>query len=86
VRVLSSALDEGLGPEYAVGRPRIHPVGRQVHAEPEIEPEAVAALEEAGYDVRVWDARHHYFGGVSLLGRDGGGADPRRSGSALSLP
>jgi gamma-glutamyltranspeptidase/glutathione hydrolase len=85
VQVLSGILDERLDPDAAVARPRIHPVGRSVNAEGGTAPEAVEALEEAGYAVRVWGARHHYFGGVSLLGRGGGAADPRRSGSALAL-
>ena len=38
-----------------------------------------------GYDVRLWDELHHYFGGVSVVGRTGAGADPRRSGLALPL-
>jgi hypothetical protein len=35
--------------------------------------------------VRLWNALHHYFGGVSLIARAGAGADPRRSGKALTL-
>jgi hypothetical protein len=31
--------------------------------------------------VRRWAAPHHYFGGVSAVGRRGAGADPRRSGA-----
>jgi gamma-glutamyltranspeptidase/glutathione hydrolase len=86
VQTLSGVLDEGLAPQEAVDRPRLHPVGRLVNLEPGLEPGAAAALAEAGYNVRAWEARHHYFGGVSLLGRAGGAADPRRSGSALALP
>jgi hypothetical protein len=36
--------------------------------------------------VQRWPERHHYFGGVSLSGRSGAGADPRRSGAAVSVP
>jgi hypothetical protein len=57
-----------------------------VRIEPGFEEEALAALEEAGYDVRRFSAIHHYFGGVSLRARSGGAADPRRSGKALALP
>lgn len=84
-QVLAGVLDEGLAPQDAVDRPRLHRVEGVVHVEPGIEPEAVAALEEAGLDVRPWPAPHHYFGGVSLVARAGGGADPRRSGAALAL-
>jgi gamma-glutamyltranspeptidase/glutathione hydrolase len=86
VQVLSGILDEGLAPQEAVDRPRLHSAGEIVRIEPGFEDEALAALEEAGYDVRRFDALHHYFGGVSLLARSGGAADPRRSGAALALP
>jgi gamma-glutamyltranspeptidase / glutathione hydrolase len=36
--------------------------------------------------VRRWPGVHHYFGGVSLIGRSGAAADPRRSGHAATLP
>jgi hypothetical protein len=32
--------------------------------------------------VRRWAARHHYFGGVSIVSARGAAADPRRSGTA----
>ena len=62
------------------------PWDQVVRIEPGFEPEALDALAEAGYDVRPFGARHHYFGGVSLLARTGAGADPRRSGAALLVP
>jgi gamma-glutamyltranspeptidase / glutathione hydrolase len=86
VQVLSGILDEGLAPQEAVDRPRLHCAGEIVRIEPGFEEEALAALEEAGYDVRRFSAIHHYFGGVSLRARSGGAADPRRSGKALALP
>ena len=39
-------------------------------------------LAERGWNVRRWQARHHYFGGVSVVSRRGAAADPRRSGAA----
>jgi hypothetical protein len=45
----------------------------------------VDALLAQEYDVRLWEARHHYFGGVSVTARAGAAADPRRSGAALTL-
>jgi gamma-glutamyltranspeptidase/glutathione hydrolase len=86
VQVLSGILDEGLAPQEAVDRPRLHSAGEIVRIEPGFEEEALTALEEAGYDVRRFSALHHYFGGVSLLARSGAAADPRRSGKALALP
>jgi gamma-glutamyltranspeptidase/glutathione hydrolase len=84
-QVLSGILDEGLSPQDAVDRPRLHSAGEIVRIEPGFAEEAYVALEEAGYDVRRFSAIHHYFGGVSLLARSGGAADPRRSGAALAL-
>jgi gamma-glutamyltranspeptidase / glutathione hydrolase len=86
VQVLSGILDEGLDPETAVERPRLHSTGDIVRMEPGFAEEAYSALEQAGYDVRRFDAQHHYFGGVSLLARSGGAADPRRTGAVLALP
>jgi pimeloyl-ACP methyl ester carboxylesterase len=42
-------------------------------------------LAAAGLQVRRWPGRHHYFGGVSLIGRSGAAGDPRRSGHAATL-
>jgi gamma-glutamyltranspeptidase / glutathione hydrolase len=86
VQVLSGILDEGLAPQDAVDRPRLHSAGEIVRVEPGFEDEALQALADAGYDVRRFSTIHHYFGGVSLLARTGGAADPRRSGAALALP
>jgi gamma-glutamyltranspeptidase / glutathione hydrolase len=84
-QVLSGILDEGLLPQEAVDRSRMHSTGELVHLEPGFQPEAVAALETEGYSVKRWDALHHYFGGVSLVARSGAAADPRRSGASLLL-
>ena len=78
-------VDEGLLPQEAVDRPRVHPVGAVVNAEPGVDEAGLAALEAAGRTVQRWPGLNHYFGGVSLIGRAGGAADPRRSGAALSL-
>jgi gamma-glutamyltranspeptidase/glutathione hydrolase len=84
-QVLSGILDEKLPPQEAVDRPRLHSTGSLVHLEPGFDESAVDTLLEHGYDVRLWEARHHYFGGVSVAARAGAAADPRRSGAALHL-
>lgn len=90
VQVLSGVTVEGLAPAAAVERPRLHPADAadgavRVHAEAGLEDSALEALDAAGYDVRRWNSRHHYFGGVSLVARDGAGGDSRRDGAALLL-
>jgi gamma-glutamyltranspeptidase / glutathione hydrolase len=81
VGVLGAVLHEGLEPQAAIERPRFHPAGAAVNAEPGVDEQWLSALEEQGRMVRRWAGRHHYFGGVSALGRLGAGADPRRSGA-----
>jgi gamma-glutamyltranspeptidase/glutathione hydrolase len=85
VQVLSGILDDHLSAGDAVDRPRLHPIGNLVHLEPGLPDRFQAALEGAGYTVRVWPALHHYFGGVSLVSRSGAAGDPRRSGAARHL-
>jgi gamma-glutamyltranspeptidase/glutathione hydrolase len=83
--VLSGVLVERLAPEDAVARPRLHPTPQLVDAEPGVDEAALAELEASGRTVRRWERLHHYFGGVSCVGRDGAAGDPRRSGAALQL-
>jgi gamma-glutamyltranspeptidase/glutathione hydrolase len=80
--VLAGVLDEGLEADAAVARPRVHPTLQLVDAEPGVDEAALASLEEQGRSVRRWDSIHHYFGGVSCVGRTGAAGDPRRSGAA----
>jgi gamma-glutamyltranspeptidase / glutathione hydrolase len=81
VGVLAGVLAGGLEPQAAIDRPRFHPAGDVVNAEPGVDETFLTELEAAGRTVRRWAARHHYFGGVSALGVAGAGADPRRSGA-----
>jgi gamma-glutamyltranspeptidase/glutathione hydrolase len=79
--VLAGVLDEGLEPQAAVDRPRFHPAAGVVNAEPGVDEGALERLEASGRTVRRWPELHHYFGGVSVVGREGAAADPRRSGA-----
>ncbi len=81
VGVLSGIVDERLDPQDAVDRPRVHVSGGVVNAEPGVDEGALQLLELSGLAVRRWPALHHYFGGVSGVGRQGAAADPRRSGA-----
>jgi gamma-glutamyltranspeptidase / glutathione hydrolase len=85
VGVTAAILDEAVDPQAAVDRPRVHRAGSVVNAEPGVDEEALVELEARGLDVRRWPARHHYFGGVSLIARRGAAADLRRSGVAAVL-
>lgn len=83
--VTAGILDEGLDPETAVVRPRVHPIPGVVDAEPGVDERALTLLEEQGRTVRRWDDIHHYFGGVSCVGRRGAAGDPRRAGAGIVL-
>jgi gamma-glutamyltranspeptidase/glutathione hydrolase len=85
VGVAAGVLDEGLSPQEAVERPRFHPAAGVVNAEPRVDEKGLALLEQRGWSVRRWQARHHYFGGVSLIAPSGAAGDPRRSGGARTL-
>ncbi len=81
VGVLAAILHEGAAPQAAIDRPRFHPADGVVNAEPGVDEAWLARLEARGRVVRRWPALHHFFGGVSAVGRAGAGADPRRSGA-----
>jgi gamma-glutamyltranspeptidase / glutathione hydrolase len=85
VQVLAGILDEGLDPAQAIARPRLHAAGRTVHAEPPLGEAAAQALAADGWEVVLWQGRHHYFGGTSVVARTGAAGDPRRDGAALTL-
>ena len=86
LQVTAGVLDEGRDPQEAVDRPRLHPAAGLVHLEPGFDAATTEALQGQGYEVRVWPDRHHYFGGVSVVTRNGCAGDPRRSGTATPLP
>jgi len=85
VGVAQGILDLRLDPQDAVDRPRFHPADEIVNAEPGVDETFLQALERTGRSVRRWRSLHHYFGGVSAVGRNGVAADPRRSGAARRL-
>ncbi len=84
VTVLAGVLDEGLTPQEAVERPRVHPAGT-IHAEPGVDEQALRQLEQQGRTVRRWPQQHHFFGGASCVGLRGAAGDPRRSGLGIAL-
>ena len=86
LQVAAGVLDEGLPASEAVARPRLHAAAGRVQLEPGFSEASVSALEREGFEVRVWPAQHHFFGGVSLVTPNGAAGDPRRSGAAAQLP
>jgi gamma-glutamyltranspeptidase/glutathione hydrolase len=92
LQTLLAVVDLGLGAQEAVERPRVHPEGGVVQAEPGIDPAALESLEAAGWTVQRWAERNLYFGGVQAVARDpltgelSGGGDPRRGGASVRVP
>jgi gamma-glutamyltranspeptidase/glutathione hydrolase len=85
IQVAAGVLDEGLSADEAVARPRLHAAGGRVQLEPGLPDSVVTALERAGFEVRVWPDRHHFFGGVSLVTPNDAAGDPRRSGASARV-
>jgi gamma-glutamyltranspeptidase / glutathione hydrolase len=90
LQVLSGVLAERVHPEEAVRRPRVHPVrmtdAAVVHCEPGVSSQARRRLAADGLVLQEWDRTSAYFGGVSVIGRDGAAADPRRDGAVGRPP
>lgn len=87
-QVLVRALADELPLADAVGAPRIHFEAGTVHAEPGVDPAALARLEASGYEVVRWREPNLFFGGVHAVSScDGvvtGAGDPRRGGAVAS--
>jgi gamma-glutamyltranspeptidase/glutathione hydrolase len=78
-------LGDGLDLDEAVRAPRLHFEAGIVHAEPGIDPHALAQLEASGHRVIRWRAPNLFFGGVHAValghGRAEAAGDPRRGGA-----
>src|SRR3954453_5358755 len=89
LQTVLGVVDDGMGAQGAVDRPRIHFERGVVEAEPGVDAEQLGALEREGWDVRRFAEKSLYFGGVQAVARDpetgelSGGGDPRRGGAAV---
>ncbi len=90
LQVLCGVLAEGLSPDEAVNRPRVHAVAANdevvAHVEPGLGDDVLAGLRSDGLSVHEWDTSSAYFGGVSMISRAGAAADPRRDGAVARPP
>jgi gamma-glutamyltranspeptidase / glutathione hydrolase len=91
IQTVLGIVDHGLPAQEAVSAPRIHVEGREVDAEPGVDPQALDQLEQAGWTVRRWEDQNLFFGGVQAVARNPetgeltGGGDPRRGGVAVRV-
>ncbi len=90
LQTIVRALEEGMGAGEAVRAPRLHFEQGIVQAEPGIDEDALARLEERGTPVARRPQINLFFGGVQAVARDpetgalSGGGDPRRGGAVAS--
>ncbi|MBA2630641.1 MAG: gamma-glutamyltransferase [Thermoleophilaceae bacterium] len=89
LQTILAVVDQGMTAEEAVANPRLHVEGREVDAEPGVDPAALDRLVDSGrWTVRQWEEQNLYFGGVQAVARNletgvlSGGGDPRRGGAA----
>jgi gamma-glutamyltranspeptidase/glutathione hydrolase len=91
LQTILGVVDDGLGAQEAVDRPRVHFEAGVVEAEPGVDDRGLDALEREAWTVQRWRERNLYFGGVQAVARDPvtgeltGGGDPRRGGSAVRV-
>jgi gamma-glutamyltranspeptidase / glutathione hydrolase len=88
LQTVLAVVDHGLPAQEAVSSARLHVEGREVEAEPGVDPGSLDRLERGGWMVRRWAERNLFFGGVQAVARNPetgeltGGGDPRRGGVA----
>jgi gamma-glutamyltranspeptidase / glutathione hydrolase len=88
LQTVLAVVDHGLPAQEAVSSARLHVEGREVEAEPGVDPASLDRLERVGWMVRRWAERNLFFGGVQAVARNPetgeltGGGDPRRGGVA----
>jgi gamma-glutamyltranspeptidase / glutathione hydrolase len=81
------ALEEGMDAGEAVRAGRLHFEAGTVQAEPGVDPDGLARLEQRGIPVVRWKRKNLFFGGAQAVARDpatgalSGGGDPRRGGA-----
>lgn len=86
VQTIAAVIDGDMPAQQAVDAPRLHVEGPLIDAEPGVAEPALEALADNGWELRRWQERNLYFGGVQAVARDAdgvmtGGGDPRRGGA-----
>jgi gamma-glutamyltranspeptidase/glutathione hydrolase len=85
LQVLINLIDYNCSLEEAVEKSRIHFEDGVVQIEPEITPEIAEKLN-CHYNIKLWNSKNMYFGGVHCVnGSMEGWGDSRRGGSFISV-
>ena len=90
VQTVAAVVDGGMAAQAAVNSPRVHVEGPLVDAEPGVDDAALDALAARDWEIKRWEERNLYFGGVQAVVRDAdgrvtAGGDPRRGGVAIEV-
>ncbi len=90
VQTIAAVVDGGMAAQAAVDAPRIHVEGDLIDVEPGVDGDALDWLGQNNWQLRRWQHRNLYFGGVQAVARDAsgvisGGGDPRRGGAVQSV-
>lgn len=80
VQTIIHHVDFGCDVNEAVNLPRLHFEDDLLHVEASDDPDLVAALGAAGYDVKAWPSKSLFFGGCNAVSR-GVGAPPAAAAS-----
>ncbi len=88
MQVIANVVAHGLEVAEAIDRPRVHVDGAHLHCEGGFDPDALAGLEQLGFDVVRWRRRNLYFGGTNAVevrpdGSLAAAGDARRGGAGV---
>jgi gamma-glutamyltranspeptidase/glutathione hydrolase len=91
MQVVVNVLGHGMSVHDAIDAPRVHLDEPHVHCEGGHDPDVLAGLETAGYDLVSWRRRNLFFGGTNAVeirsdGSLAAAGDPRRGGAGLVVP
>ena len=88
-QIIMNVVDFGMPMDDAIEAPRIHALGKTLHAEGRIPADVIEALKALGHTVKTYPDFDNYFGGAQGILIDArarrltGGADSRRDGVAM---
>jgi gamma-glutamyltranspeptidase/glutathione hydrolase len=87
MQIVVNVVGHGLQVDDALGRPRVHLEGEDLHCEGGHDPEALDELERRGWKLTRWRNRNLYFGGAAAVTLEDGelaaAGDPRRGGAGV---
>jgi len=88
-QIIINVVDFGMAMDDAIEAPRIHSLGKTLHAEGRIPADVIEALKAMGHTIKMYPDFDNYFGGAQGILIDTkarrltGGADSRRDGVAV---